>query len=107
MSRFAKTATLLFLAVFVALSPAVTALAQDVAVDPFREEQGTTPGFVVFDALLVRPLSLAATCIGTAAFVVSLPIALVTRQTRQTVEILMKEPAEYTFTRPLGYFPDN
>jgi hypothetical protein len=107
MSRFAKTAILLLLALAVALSPAASALAQDVAIDPFREEQDTTAGFVVFDFLLVRPLSLFATGLGSAVFVLSYPIAMVTRQTDQTFEKLVKEPADYTFTRPLGFFPDN
>ena len=107
MSRFARTAFLLLLALILALTPVAGALAQDVALDPFREKQDTTPGFIVLDALLVRPFSLFATCLGTAAFVVALPVSLVTKQTRQTAEKLMKTPAEYTFTRPLGFFPEN
>jgi hypothetical protein len=111
MSRFARNATLLLLALILALTPVAGAFAQDVApeatMDPFREEQDTTPGFMVFDALLVRPLSLFATCLGTATFVVALPVTLVTKQTRQSAEKLMKTPAEYTFTRPLGFFPEN
>lgn len=107
MSRFARNATLLLLALILALAPVAGALAQDVAIDPFREVQDTTPGFMVFDALLVRPLSLFATCVGAATFVVALPVTLVTKQTRQSAEKLMKTPAEYTFTRPLGFFPEN
>jgi hypothetical protein len=107
MSRFARNATLLSVALILALSPVAGAFAQDVAIDPFREVQDTTPGFMVFDALLVRPLSLFATCVGAATFVVALPVTLVTKQTRQSAEKLMKTPAEYTFTRPLGFFPEN
>ncbi len=107
MSRFIRTAPLLLLALILALSPVAGALAQDVALDPFREEQDTTPGFMVFDALLIRPLSLIATGLGSAVFVVSYPIAMATDQTDQTLEKLVKDPARYTFTRPLGFFPEN
>lgn len=107
MSRFARTALPLLLALILAIASAAPAFAQDVAVDPFREEKDTTPGFIVLDFLLVRPLSLVATGIGSAVFVASYPIAMATDQTDATLEKLVKAPAGYTFTRPLGFFPDN
>jgi hypothetical protein len=59
------------------------------------------------DALLVRPLSLAATVLGSAVFVVSLPLSLLGMNAGQAADRLVVEPAKYTFVRPLGDFQAN
>jgi len=57
---------------------------------------------MMFDLVLLRPLGLAATVIGTAFFVVSLPFSILGGNTGEAAQKLMVEPAKYTFTRPLG-----
>ena len=57
---------------------------------------------MMFDLVLLRPLGLAATVIGTAFFVVSLPFSALGGNTGEAAKKLMVEPAKYTFTRPLG-----
>ena len=57
---------------------------------------------MMFDLVLLRPLGLAATVIGTAFFVVSLPFSILGGNTGEAAKKLMVEPAKYTFTRPLG-----
>ena len=57
---------------------------------------------MMFDLVLLRPLGLAATVIGTAFFVVSLPFSVLGGNTGEAAKKLMVEPAKYTFTRPLG-----
>ena len=57
---------------------------------------------VAADVIVVRPLSFVATAIGSALFVVSLPVALVSRSTSQTAEALVLRPGRATFTRPIG-----
>ena len=57
---------------------------------------------VAADAIVVRPLSFVATVIGSALFVVSLPVALISQSTSQTAEALVLRPARATFTRPMG-----
>ena len=57
---------------------------------------------MMFDLVVLRPLGLAATVIGTAFFVVSLPFSALGGNTGEAAKKLVVEPAKYTFTRPLG-----
>jgi hypothetical protein len=59
-------------------------------------------GAVVSDILVLRPLGLAGTVLGGAAFVVSLPVTLATHKVESAEKILVEEPFSYTFERPLG-----
>lgn len=59
-------------------------------------------GAVISDALVLRPLGFAGTILGSAAFVVSLPVTLATHKVDRAEKILVQEPYEYTFERPLG-----
>lgn len=70
----------------------------------FQSEKETTAGFMVVDIALVRPAGICATILGTLAFVVALPFSAASGDTRYTYEKLMKEPAIYTFNRPVGFF---
>ena len=60
-------------------------------------------GAVVSDVLVLRPLGFVGTILGSAAFVVSLPVTLATHKVDRTEKILVQEPYEYTFERPLGH----
>ena len=64
------------------------------------------PAAIMVDTLLVRPLCLAATVIGGAVFVISLPVAATSKSVHRAAEALVVRPAEATFTRPLGDFDD-
>ena len=61
---------------------------------------------IIADALVLRPLGLAATVVGTAVFVVSLPFSLLTKRVDKAAQKLVVDPAKYTFTRPLGQLSD-
>lgn len=54
------------------------------------------------DAVLVRPLLLATTVVGTAVYIVSLPFSLLGGNAGEAGEVLVKGPAEATFVRCLG-----
>ncbi len=56
------------------------------------------------DALVARPLCLAATIVGGAIFVVALPAAATSGSIDSTAEVLVQRPAWATFRRPLGDF---
>ena len=58
---------------------------------------------MILDLILLRPIGFAATVIGAAAFVVSLPFTLLLRQTNEAAQKMVVAPGKYTFTRPLGY----
>ncbi len=66
------------------------------------------PGFVLLDIIVYRPLSLAATLVGTGLFVVISPLTAMASIApphdafEKTADILIVKPGEYTFTRPVG-----
>jgi hypothetical protein len=69
------------------------------AAKPLEERSG---GAMVVDALLLRPLGIVATVVGAAVCVVSLPFSAAAGNTDEACQKLVKEPAGYTFQRPLG-----
>lgn len=56
------------------------------------------------DLVLMRPLGIVATVVGTVGFVVALPFTLPTGTTGDTAREWVAAPFEYTFNRPLGQF---
>lgn len=71
--------------------------------DPRFDTANAPAGYsMVGDLLIARPLGLAATAIGTTAFVVSLPFTLLSNSVGSAAEALVVEPAKMTFTRCLG-----
>jgi hypothetical protein len=65
-----------------------------------------TPEAVAADALVVRPFCFAATILGSAVFLVALPVAAISKSTDKAAEALVAAPAKATFTRPLGKMSD-
>ena len=61
-----------------------------------------TGGAVAADLLIARPLGLVATVLGIGTCIVTLPFTLLSGSTELATQKLIVEPAEYTFTRPLG-----
>lgn len=57
---------------------------------------------VVIDTIILRPLGIVSTVLGSAFFVVSLPFAVITGSVGTSYEVLVKDPFVYTFRRPLG-----
>ena len=60
---------------------------------------------MLVDVIVLRPFGIAATVLGAAVFVVSLPFTLPTRSVDQAAQRLVVDPAKFTFVRPLGYVP--
>jgi hypothetical protein len=69
-----------------------------------RASSAPTAEAIFADVVLVRPLTFAATVIGSAIFVVALPVAAVSKSVEPTAHALVVRPARATFTRPLGDF---
>ena len=59
---------------------------------------------MVVDVLVVRPLGLATTVIGAVLTVVALPFTIPSGSVKESAEMMIVNPAEYTFKRPLGEF---
>jgi hypothetical protein len=64
------------------------------------------PAMVVADAVVVRPLCLVATIVGSVFFVVALPVAATSGSIHRAADALVVGPANATFKRPLGDFDD-
>jgi hypothetical protein len=69
-----------------------------------RADTAPDPAMVVADAVVVRPLCFVATVLGSAFFVVSLPVAATSKSVKKTARALVVTPGKATFTRPLGDF---
>jgi hypothetical protein len=59
---------------------------------------------MVVDLVVIRPLGVVTTIVGTALTVVALPITIPTGSVKKSAQALIVKPAEYTFERPLGEF---
>jgi hypothetical protein len=57
------------------------------------------------DAVLVRPISIAAFFLGTALSIVATPFALASGSTGQVYRTLVAEPFNFAIRRPLGEEP--
>jgi len=80
------------------VGPAAATPAQDV------ERRGKTN--IVADALILRPLGLAAVAVGSAVWAVGVaPFVAITRPTDlgESMDYLIMRPVKYTFADPLGY----
>ena len=58
----------------------------------------------IADVTLVRPGCFIATVIGSVVFVVALPFAAASGSVKETAHTLVVQPAQATFTRPVGDF---
>lgn len=59
------------------------------------------------DALVVRPLGLVSTIGGSVLFILSSPFSAVGGNIDEAWDLLVAEPARYTFKRPLGHFEED
>ena len=75
------------------------ALAQE-----YFEAENPSGGAMMFDLFVVRPVALVATAVGAVTFVLSWPFSALGDNTDAAGQKLVKEPAAYTFKRPLGEF---
>jgi len=73
-------------------------------ITPASAAGDTAATSVAVDVVVARPVSLAMTIIGSALFVVSLPVAIPAQGVEKVAHTLVATPAKDTFTRPLGDF---
>jgi hypothetical protein len=87
------------------LSLSVFSGGMSVASDGNRTEP--TGGEMFVDALIVRPMTLAASVVGAATWVVTLPFTLFSGNAGDAGKSWVVDPLGYTFVRPLGDISDN
>jgi hypothetical protein len=80
-----------------------TALVQ--AQETTTDLQDGSAAAIVVDAIFLRPAGFIGTVIGAVTFVVTLPFSAPTHTVDNTAKKLVVEPAQFTFTRPLGQLP--
>ena len=84
------------------LAAALAGTASLAYAEDYSSSRPVTADATAADLLIARPGGLAATVLGAAVFVVGLPFTLINGSTGQAAQQLVVEPAQYTFTRPLG-----
>ncbi|MHB1052982.1 MAG: hypothetical protein ACYCZT_07925 [Thiobacillus sp.] len=89
------------LAVLLTAAPQFAAAQQDGTIS------GDKSTDMVVDAVVMRPLGLAATLVGAVLTVVALPFTIPSGSVKSSARELVVKPAEYTFKRPLGDFSDS
>jgi hypothetical protein len=94
-----KTLALVMVASLLILPFGSAAMAQE-----YFETEDPGGGEMIFDLCVVRPVGLVATAVGAVAFVLSWPFSALGDNTDVASQKLVKEPAAYTFKRPLGEF---
>ena len=87
-----------------ALSLSASAMAADNLDAQFVTEADNTPssGAMAADVILLRPLGLAGTVLGTVLFVAGLPFEALSGDVSGPAKRLVVQPAKFTFSRPLG-----
>lgn len=88
----------------IALALAITSLSA--AADDPNTVSGDKGMDMLVDIVVMRPLGLAATVIGTALTIVALPFTVPTGSVGDSAREMIVKPALYTFKRPLGQFDD-
>lgn len=83
-------------------APAAFAGGEATAAEAEGKARDYSDGAMVFDALMLRPLGAVATVFGTAVWVVSLPVTIVSGDVGNAGSKLIADPLRYTFKRPLG-----
>jgi hypothetical protein len=87
------------IAVLIAVPFATSALAQE-----YFETKEPSGGAMMYDMVVLRPVGAVATVIGSAVWLISLPFSAAGDNTDTATKKLVKEPAAFTFKRPLGEF---
>lgn len=70
----------------------------------YYDEDEVTDGEILVDLFLVRPLSIVGSAVGIAVQGVGLLASVPGENYGETGRILVEEPLNYTFNRPLGRF---
>jgi hypothetical protein len=104
MPSYKKTLLSCLLLMALIVSPLSTFAANDSEAQQHSHKKPADPAAMCIDLVVVRPLALVATVVGSVFYIVSLPFSALGDNTHDAWESLVVSPATYTFTRPLGEF---
>jgi hypothetical protein len=91
-------------AVVVMVALIVGLLSSAAFADQYAEREKPTGGMMMWDALVMRPIGIVGTVVGSAVWLISYPFAALGENTDESTEALVQKPFEWTFQRPLGEF---
>ena len=94
-----RSMILLLIAAMIFIPFGTSALAQSKNMDNNVSAEAMAADFFV-----IRPLGIVASVVGSAVFIVSLPFSALGGNTKIACQKLVKDPAKFTFKRPLGEF---
>ena len=97
-----KLASYLMAVVLTMTSLSLPMSASATSYDYMSDSSEPTGGEMMADAFLMRPFMLVGTVLTTATFIIMLPFSALGGNVDESAQKLVKEPAAYTFTRPLG-----
>ena len=87
------------IAALIAVPFATSALAQE-----YFETKEPSGDAMLYDTIVLRPVGIVATAVGSVFWLISLPFSAAGGNVDTATEKLVKEPAAFTFKRPLGEF---
>lgn len=105
--NFKKILSLVVLSTFfiAAFTAPVIAANQDANAPSDYKARNTANGFqIVTDLLVIRPVLLAGTIVGSCGYVITLPFTLIGKNAKHAGKKLVVEPAQWTFAHPLGSY---
>ncbi|MBI5581080.1 MAG: hypothetical protein HY895_18160 [Deltaproteobacteria bacterium] len=70
----------------------------------YLERESPTGGMMMWDGLIMRPIGVVGTALGSVVWLVSYPFAYWGGNTDESTQALVAAPFEWTFERPLGQF---
>ena len=88
------------------LAAALTVASATAQADEMRDGIDDSPSATAMaaDLLIIRPISLVATVLGTGLFILQLPLSIIIGEPpTEPARKLVAAPARYTFSRPLGH----
>ena len=94
-----KPLIIMMIAAMMIMPIANTALASE-----YFESEDPSGGEMMFDLAVVRPVGIVASAVGCVIFVVSSPFSALGGNIDTASEKLIKDPAAFTFKKPLGDF---
>jgi hypothetical protein len=100
MHKIAKKSLIIMMIAAMMIMP----LATTTFAEEYFEAEDPSGGEMMFDLAVVRPVGIIATAVGCVFFVVSSPFSALGGNIGAAGEMLVKDPAAFTFKRPLGAF---
>jgi len=94
-----KSLFIAMIAAMIIMPLATSALAVE-----YWDAEDPSGGEMVFDFIVLRPVGLVATAVGSVFFVISSPFSALGGNIGDAGEMLVKDPVAFTFKRPLGQF---